>query len=176
MIGRCSTIRAFTVIYAGTTIGDRFQTGHHTIIREDNILGDDCSVGSGAILECTNRIGNRVRIHTHVGMELATIADDVFVGPGARFLDDPHAPCPRSKECIGGPRIEPGAVIGADSTVLPGVTVGARAVVASGSVVTKNVAPETVVAGNPARLLKRADEVKCFKGFYSQAYLRPSTD
>lgn len=175
-IGVDSVIRAFTVIYAGTAIGDRFQTGHNTVIREDNIIGDDCSVGTGAALECGNRIGNRVRIHTHVGMEYATLADDVFMGPGARLLDDPHAPCPRSRECVGGPKIQSAAVIGADATVLPGVTVGRRAVVASGALVTRDVGDEVVVVGNPARVLKRVDELVCWAGFYERPYVWSEPD
>ncbi len=171
VIGQQSVIRAFTVIYAGTTIGARFQTGHNTTIREDNVIGDDCSAGTSAALECGNRIGNRVRIHTHAGMEYATIADGVFVGPGARCLDDPHVYCPRTRECVGGVKIQANAIVGADATVLAGVTVGERAIVAAAAVVTCDVPPEVVVVGNPARVIKRIDELVCWKGFYERPYL-----
>jgi acetyltransferase-like isoleucine patch superfamily enzyme len=170
VIGCSAMIRPFSVIYAGSTVGDRFQTGHSTVVREDNRLGDDCSVGSSAVLESGNRIGHRVRIHTHAGMENAAIGDGVFIGPGARLTDDPHAPCPRSRECIGGVKIHSAAVIGADATVLPGVTVGQRAVVAAAAVATRDVPPGAVVVGNPAKIIKRVEEVSCFKGFYSRAY------
>lgn len=170
VIGRAATIRAFTTIYAGVTIGDRFQTGNSAVILTDNVFGDDCSLGTCAVLDCGNRIGSRTKVHTHAGMECATLDDDVFIGPGARLLDDPHAPCPRSKECVGGVKVMRFAVIGADATVLPGLTVGERAVVASGALVTKDVPPGVVVVGNPARVLKRVDEMECFAGFYERPY------
>jgi acetyltransferase-like isoleucine patch superfamily enzyme len=176
VIGANAVIRAFTVIYAGTTIGDRFQTGHSTVIREDNAIGDDCSVGTFAGLECGNRVGSRVRIHTHVGMEYATVADDVFIGPGARLLDDPHAPCPRSRECVGGVKVKRGAVIGADATVLAGLTVEERAIVGARSVVTRDVPAAAVVVGNPARVLKRVDELECWTGFFERPYVWSERD
>lgn len=176
VIGSYAIIRAFTTIYAGTTIGDRCQTGHSTVIREDNIFGDDCSVGTCAVLECGNRIGNHVRIHTHAGMECATLADEVLIGPGARLLDDPHAPCPRSRECVGGVKVKYAAVIGADATVLPGLTVEERAVVGAASVVIRDVPAEVVVAGNPARVVKRVDELVCWPGFYERPYVWSERD
>jgi acetyltransferase-like isoleucine patch superfamily enzyme len=173
-IGRGAVIRAFTVIYAGTTIGDRFQTGHHTVIREDNQIGNNCSVGTLAALESGNRVGNRVRIHSHADMENARLGNGVFVGPGARLLDDPHVYCPRTAECVGGVVANDGAIIGANATVLAGVTVGKRAVVGAGSVVTRDVPDEVVVAGNPAKVIKRVDELECRMGFYERPYLWPT--
>jgi acetyltransferase-like isoleucine patch superfamily enzyme len=169
-------IRTFTVIYAGVTMGDRCQTGHNAVIREGNVMGDDCSVGSLVGLEPHNQIGNRVRIHTDAGMERATLEDDVFIGPGGRLLDDPHAPCPRSPECVGGATVKRAAVIGAGALVMPGVTVGERAVVASGAVVTGDVPPEVLVVGVPARVIKRLDELECWPGFYERPYIWSEPD
>jgi acetyltransferase-like isoleucine patch superfamily enzyme len=170
-IGKGATIRAFTVIYAGVTIGDRFQSGHSTVIREENVIGDDCSVGTHVGLERGNQIGNRVRIHTNAAMEGATLEDDVFIGPGALLLDDPHAPCPRSRECVWGVKVRQAAVIGAGALVIPGKTVGLRAIVASGAVATSDVPDEVIVAGNPARVIKRVDELVCWPGLYSRPYV-----
>jgi acetyltransferase-like isoleucine patch superfamily enzyme len=170
VIGRQAIIRAFAVIYAGVTIGDRFQSGHSAVIREGNVIGDDCSVGTHVGLEPRNRIGNRVRIHTSAAMEGATLEDDVFVGPGALLLDDPHAPCPRCPDCVWGVTVKRAAVIGAGAMVVPGKTVGRRAVVAGGSVASKDVPDEVVVAGNPARILKRVDELECRPGLYAHPY------
>lgn len=170
VIGEDSTVRAFTVIYAGVTIGDRFQSGHSAVIREGNVIGDDCSVGTHVGLEPSNRIGNRVRIHTNAAMEGATLEDDVFIGPGALLMDDPHAPCPRSPECVWGVTVKRAAVIGAGASVVPGKTIGRRAVVAGGAVATRDVPDEVVVVGNPARFLKRVDEMECRPGLYRHPY------
>ncbi len=72
-------------------------------MREDNVAGDDVSIGTNAVLEFGNRIGSRVRIHSGCFLEMTTIEDDVFVGPNTVFTDDPHpANCPRYRECKGG--------------------------------------------------------------------------
>jgi acetyltransferase-like isoleucine patch superfamily enzyme len=169
-IGRHATIRAFTVIYAGVTIGDHFQSGHSTVIREGNVIGDYSSVGTHVGLEPHNHIGSRVRIHTNAAMEGAILEDDVFIGPGALLMDDPHAPCPRSPECVWGVTVKRAAVIGAGASVVPGKSVGRRSVVAGGAVVTKDVPDEVLVAGNPARIIKSVDELVCWPGLYSRPY------
>jgi acetyltransferase-like isoleucine patch superfamily enzyme len=107
-IGPDSIIRPFTTIYAGTTIGARLQTGQGASIREDNVLGDDVSVGTHASLEFGNRVGSRVRIHTGCFLELVTLEDEVFVGPHVVFTDDPHPQCPAYLQCVkGAPRRPP---------------------------------------------------------------------
>ncbi|RKZ24992.1 transferase [bacterium] len=169
-IGKNAVIRPFTIIYAGTVIGDNFQTGKGASIREDNIIGDDVVVGTHSVLEHGNKIGNRVRIHSQCFLELATIEDDVFIGPGVIFTDDPHPPCPRYKECVGGVTVRRLAKIGGGVLVLPGVTIGEGALVGGGSVVTRDVPPFSVVYGNPARVRKRIDELECFRGFYRRVY------
>lgn len=170
VLGSECVVRPFTTIYAGVTIGDRFQTGQGVSIREDNEIGDDVSIGTNAVLEAGNRIGDRSRIHTGCFLELVTIGRDVFVGPRVVFSDDPHPPCPRYEDCVGGAIVEDGAHIGANATILPGVRIGAGALVGAGSVVTRDVAPGTVVAGNPARVRCRVDELVCKPGLYDRPY------
>ena len=171
-IGRNAVIRPFTTIYAGTTIGDDFQSGQGASIREDNVLGDDVSVGTNAVLEFGNRVGSRVRIHSGAFLELATVGDDVFIGPNVVFTDDPHPMgCPRYKECKGGPVVESLARIGANSTLLPGVRIGRNALVGAGSVVVRDVPPDTVVAGNPAKVVKKVTELTCHPGFFARPYV-----
>ena len=171
VIGPGSVIRAFTTIYAGTTIGARLQTGQGASIREDNVIGDDVSVGTHASLEFGNRIGSRVRVHTGGFLELATIEDDVFLGPHVVFTDDPHPMCPAYLDCVRGGVVRKGARIGANSTILPGVEIGADALVGAGSVVRKKVPPRSVWAGNPAIELKdEITKLECFAGIFPHAY------
>ena len=169
-IGDDCIIRPFTTIYAGATIGDRFQTGQGTSVRENNIIGDDVSVGTNAVLEPGNRIGDRVRIHTGCFLERVTVEDDVFIAPNVVFADDLHPPCPRYEECVGGAVVRRGAHIGSNSTILPGVVVGAGALVGAGAVVTRNVPPGAVVVGNPAEVVKKVAELACEAGLYGRPY------
>jgi acetyltransferase-like isoleucine patch superfamily enzyme len=169
-IGRDAIVRGGSVIYAGTVIGDRFQSGHGSLIRENNMIGDNCSVGTNAVLEPGNRIGSGSRIHSGCFLEHTELGENVFLGPNVVFTDDPHPACPRYLECVLGAKVEADVSIGANSTILPGLRIGRGAVVGAGSVVTKDVEPGIVVAGNPARIVKRADELVCLKGFFNHPY------
>lgn len=174
LIGDYATLRPFTTIYAGTRIGDHFQTGQCVSIREDNEIGDYVSVGTSSSLEFGNRIGNRVRIHTGCFLELVEIEDDCFIGPRVVFTDDPHPwNCTRYRECRGGVRVKRFARIGANATILPGVTIGGNSLVGAGAVVVKDVPENTVVAGNPARVIKRIEDLTCEAGFFERPYLWP---
>ena len=171
VIGPGAIIRPFTTIYAGTRIGARLQTGQGASIREDNVIGDDVSVGTHASLEFGNRVGSRVRIHTGCFLELTQIEDDVFLGPHVVFTDDPHPQCPAYLDCVKGGVVRRRARIGANSTILPGVEIGEDALVGAGSVVRHTVPPRTVWAGNPAVQVK--DDIRdlaCFVGIYPHAY------
>jgi acetyltransferase-like isoleucine patch superfamily enzyme len=174
VIGRRGLIRAFTTIYAGTTIGDDFQTGQCVSIREDNRIGDQVSIGTNSVLEFGNWIGNRVRIHSSCFLEMVTIEDDVFIGPNVVFTDDPHPmKCPRYLECKGGVTVRRLSRIGAHSTLLPGVVIGENSLIGAGSVVVHDVPPNSVAAGNPAKVIKRIDELTCEPGFFNKPYEWP---
>lgn len=169
-IGDGAVIRPFTTIYAGTAIGARFQTGQGASIREDNRIGDDCSVGTHAILEHGNRIGDRTRIHSGCFLELVTLGDDVFVGPEVTFTDDPHPPCPRYRDCKRGAVVGNRVKFGGGAIILPGIHIGDGSVIGAGAVVTRDVPPGMVVAGNPARVVKSVGDLVCDPGFYTRPY------
>ncbi len=172
VIGPDSVIRPFTTIYAGTTIGARLQTGQGASIREDNVIGDDVSVGTHASLEFGNRIGSRVRIHTGCFLELATVEDEVFLGPHVVFTDDPHPQCPAYLRCVKGATVRRHAQIGANVTLLPGVEIGEYALVGAGSVVrARRVPARSVWAGNPAvQVRDELTKLDCFVHIYPHAY------
>lgn len=171
-IGEGAVIRPFTTIYAGVTIGSDFQTGQGASIREDNVIGDGVSVGTHAVLEFRNRIGDGCRIHTGCFLEDVKLGNHVFVGPNVTFTDDPHPmKCPHYLECAGGATVEDYVKIGANSTILPAVRIGAHALIGAGTVVVREVRPRSVMVGNPAREIGTVDELKCPPGFFERPYV-----
>jgi acetyltransferase-like isoleucine patch superfamily enzyme len=170
-IGREAVIRSHTVIYAGNEIGDGFQTGHGVLIREANSIGDQVSIGSHTVIEHHVRIAAGVRIHSQAFIpEFSVLEEGCWIGPNVVFTNAIHPRCPRVKDCLRGPIIHRGAKIGANATLLPGVEVGEMALVAAGAVVTREVPPGTVVAGNPARVVKQVAELTCPYGLLEGPY------
>ncbi|MCK4306860.1 transferase [candidate division WOR-3 bacterium] len=169
-IGDGAIIRPFTTIYTGNKIGNNFQTGQGVTIRENNIIGDNVSIGTNTVIEVENKIGSGTRIHSSCFLELVEIEENVFIGPGTVFLDDPHPPCPKYRECLGGAKVKKFAKIGGGCIILPGVTIGEHALVGAGACVTKDVPARTVVIGNPAQVTKRIDELKCYPGIFKRPY------
>ncbi len=162
VIGAGAVIRSHTVIYAGNVIGRGFQTGHHTMVREGNQIGDDVSIGTSSVVEHHVQIANHVRIHSQAFVpEYSTLEEGAWIGPNVVLTNAPHPLCPKAKECLKGPTLKRGAKIGANSTILPFLTIGEDALVGAGSVVVENVPPRAVVAGNPARVIKSIDQLTC---------------
>lgn len=155
IIGDNSVIRAGTIIYAGNKIGSNFQTGNKTNIRELNNIGDNVSIGTLSVVEHHVEIEDGVRIHTQVFVpEYTTLKTKCWLGPNVVLTNAMYPMSPNVKDELKGPIIEEGAIVGANSTVLPGVNLGKDSVVGAGSVVTKDVGPSSVVCGNPAKFLK----------------------
>jgi acetyltransferase-like isoleucine patch superfamily enzyme len=171
-IGRRAVIRPFTTIYAGNSIGDDFQSGQGASIRENNIIGNYVSVGTNAVLEFENKIDDGCRVHSGCFLEMVTLGKYVFVGPNTVFTDDPHPMnCPRYKECGGGATVDDLVRIGANCTFLPAVKIGRGALIGAGSVVVNDVPEMKVVAGNPARIIKDVNELKCYINAFPKPYV-----
>ena len=126
-------------------------------------IGDEVKIGAFVEIQKGVKVGNRCKISSHSFLcEGVTLEDEVFIGHNVTFINDRY---PRATVAAGGLQTEKdwqcvptlvkaGASIGSSVTVLCGITVGERAVVGAGSVLTKDVPADTVVAGNPARILK----------------------
>jgi acetyltransferase-like isoleucine patch superfamily enzyme len=150
-IGKTSIIRSGAVIYSGVSIGDNFRSGHNILIRENSEIGDNTLVGTNSVIDGDCKIGNNVSMQTGVYITKYTIIeDDVFLGPFSVTTNDKYMSYGAE---LKGPIIKRGARIGANATIMPGVTVGEGAVVSAGSVVTKDVPPHKMVIGVPARVV-----------------------
>jgi acetyltransferase-like isoleucine patch superfamily enzyme len=127
-------------------------------------IGDETKIGTFVEIQRGAKIGRRCKISSHTFIcEGVTIEDEVFVGHNVTFINDlyPRATTPDGRlqseadwACVP-TRVKRGASIGSGATLLCGITVGEHAMVGAGSVVTRNVPPYSVVAGNPARLIRR---------------------
>lgn len=136
-----------------TTIGPRTRIWAFAHILAGAKIGADCNIGHGVFVESDVIVGDRVTIKPGVQLWDGTrLADDVFIGPNVTFTNDPF---PRSRawqKSIPVTTIDRGASIGANATLLPGISVGERAMIGAGAVVTTDVPPFALVYGNPASI------------------------
>lgn len=148
-IGPDSVIRGGTILYDDVETGRGFQTGHHTLVREQTALGDDVLVGTQAVIDGYTTVGDSVSMQTGVYVpSYSDIGTRVFIGPNATLLNDKYPV--RANDELVGPTLEDDVSIGANATILPEVTVAEGAFVAAGAVVTDNVPAETLAVGAPA--------------------------
>jgi acetyltransferase-like isoleucine patch superfamily enzyme len=145
----------------GARVGPRTRIWAFAHVLPGAVIGSDCNICDHVFVENDVRIGDRVTVKCGVQLwDGITLEDDVFVGPNATFTNDPF---PRSRQR---PRaftrtvVRAGASVGANATVLPGVSVGRGAMVAAGAVVTHDVPAHAIVAGNPATIRGYADSVR----------------
>jgi acetyltransferase-like isoleucine patch superfamily enzyme len=159
-IGGGAVIRSHTVIYAGNTIGKNFQTGNKVNIRESNTIGDNVSVGTLSVIEHHVTIGSNVRIHTQAFIpEFSVLEEGCWIGPNVVLTNAKYPQSLGVKDKLAGPVIQRGAKVGANATILPGVVIGENALIGAGAVVVRDVPPNTVVVGNPARILREIREL-----------------
>lgn len=160
LIGDNAIVRSHAVIYAGNRIGRNMHVGHKANIREHNSIGDEVSIGTLSVIEHHVQIGSRVRIHSQVFIpEYSVVMDDAWIGPNVVLTNARYPNFPDTKSNLHGPVIEPTARIGANATILPGVVIGRGSLVGAGAVVTKDVQPGMVVAGNPARVMGLVSDI-----------------
>lgn len=160
-IGARCTLRSHTVIYAGARIGTDFQSGHGALVREETVIGDACSIGSGCVVEFQVTMGNKVRLHTGVFVpEHSVLEDGAWLGPRVVLTNAKFPLSSRAKATLRGVCIQRDAKVGANVTVLPGVVVGEGALVGAGAVVTRDVPAWAVVVGNPGKVVGDVRELR----------------
>lgn len=143
-----------TAIVESNSIGEGSKIWHFAHIREYAVIGKNCNIGKSAYIDTRVKMGNNVKIQNFVSIYNGVeIEDDVFIGPSATFTNDLY---PRSfiwtEERLIPTLIKKGSSIGANSTIICGITIGEYAMIGAGSVVTKDVQSFGLVLGNPARL------------------------
>ena len=156
VLGKEVTVGAGCVLYRGATLGDRVFLGDLATVREDVTIGELSIVGRGATVENKTTVGRRVKIESNAYVTALSVVEDYcFIAPEVTFTNDNFlGRTEERKKHFGGPRVRRGARIGANATLLPGLEIGEDALVAAGSVVTRDVPPGAVVAGNPARVVR----------------------
>jgi UDP-2-acetamido-3-amino-2,3-dideoxy-glucuronate N-acetyltransferase len=141
-----------------TNIGSGTRVWAFAHVLPKATIGSDCNICDHVFIENDVLVGNRVTVKCGVQLwDGVQLEDDVFVGPNVTFTNDRF---PRSKqypEQFARTLVKAGASIGANATILPGITIGRNAMIGAGSVVTRDVPPNAIVRGNPARIAAYAN-------------------
>ncbi|HSJ71694.1 MAG TPA: acyltransferase [Acidimicrobiia bacterium] len=143
-----------TALVESRQVGDGTRVWAFAHIMEGAVVGRDCKIGDHAFIEAGAVLGDRVTVkNSSLVWEGVTIGSDVFVGPNVVFTNDdrPRAYLPFGPEQLSRTVVDPGASIGANSTILAGIRLGSYCMVGAGSVVTRDVPNHALVLGNPAR-------------------------
>ncbi len=141
------------IIDEGCTIGNGTKIWHFSHIMPNCIIGEQCNIGQNVVISPDVVLGRNVKVQNNVSIYTGVICeDDVFLGPSMVFTNvlNPRSAIVRKseyKQTI----VKKGASIGANSTIVCGITIGEYALIGAGAVVTKNVKPYALVIGNPAR-------------------------
>lgn len=181
-IGNNALLRSGTIIYTGSEIGDHIQTGHRVTIREKSRIGSHCNIGTLSDIQGNCSIGDYVRMHSNVHIGQLSVVDNyMWIFPYVVLTNDPTPPS-EDGGFIGvhihkfalistGSVLLPGVSIGRDALVgagsnvmnipssMHGVVIGEGAIVAGGSVVTKNIPKDAIVVGNPANVIGWTEEL-----------------
>ncbi|KUK20861.1 MAG: Transferase hexapeptide repeat containing protein [Pseudothermotoga lettingae] len=154
------TIGAGCILYIGAVLSDNVFIGDLAVIREEVEIGDYTVIGKGVTIENKCKVGKYVKIETNAYITaFSEIESYCFIAPEVTFTNDNFlGRTEERRKYFKGPLIKKGARIGANATILPGIVIGEDALVAAGSVVTKNVPARKIVIGVPARIWKDVPE------------------
>jgi acetyltransferase-like isoleucine patch superfamily enzyme len=159
-LGPGTIISTGAVVFAGRSLGERVIVGDQACVRERCAIGDDVVIGRGSLVENDTEVGARTKIQADAYVTAySLLEEDVFVAPCVVTANDNFmGRTERRHKLRRGPTIRRGARIGAAAVLLPGIVVGEEAFVGAGAVVLRDVAPRTVVVGNPARAIRDVPE------------------
>jgi acetyltransferase-like isoleucine patch superfamily enzyme len=159
VVGDEATIAAQAVVVAGASIGAGAFIGDQSHVRERARIGRDSTVGRGSAIDNDVDIGDRVRIQTGCYITaFSTVEDDVFIGPGVFTYNDNAMGRHERGVALTGTIMRRACRVGGGARILPGIEIGDEALVATGAVVTHEVAPRTLVMGVPARYVRDLDD------------------
>ena len=159
-IGAGTVVSTGAIVFAGSRIGARVILGDQSCVRERVTVGDDVVLGRGSLVENDTTIGAMTRIQAEAYITAySTLEEHVFIAPCVVTTNDNFmGRTERRHELMKGPTIRRGARVGGGAVLCPGIEIGEEAFVGAGAVVTKDVAPRTIVVGNPARVLREVPE------------------
>lgn len=167
VIGDDSLIRSHSVFYESSSFGNGLTTGHRVTVREKTIAGISFQIGTLSEIQGDCTVGDYVRFQSNVFVGKTTaIGNFVWILPYVVLTNDPTPPSNMLMGCT----IEDYASVAAAAIVLPGVVVGHHSLVAAQACVTKDVPPNKVVAGTPARIIGNTDAIKLRDGSGRAAY------
>lgn len=158
-LGEGATVGANAVLLAGARVGPHALVGDRAHVRERAVVGEHSVVGSGTAIDNDVTIAARVKIQTGCYITaFSLLEDDVFVAPCVTTTNDnAMGRHPRGQE-LEGARLRRACRVGAGSVLLPGIEVGEEAFVAAGALVSRDVAPRSLVMGVPAREVRRVED------------------
>lgn len=166
VVGERATVCAGAVVVAGAQVGARAVIGDQAHVRERAAIGEESVVGRGSQVDCDVAVGARVRIQTGCYITaFSVVEDDVFVAPGVYTTNDNAMGRHDGSEPLRGAVLRRACRVGGRAVLLPGVEIGAEAFVAAGAVVTRDVAPRTLVMGAPARFVREIGDGELLERF-----------
>jgi UDP-2-acetamido-3-amino-2,3-dideoxy-glucuronate N-acetyltransferase len=152
-------IHPSAIIDSSAEIGDGSMVWINVQIREGAKIGKNCVLSKDVYVDCNVKIGDECKIQNSVSIyDGVTIESQVFVGPNASFTNDKVPRAFNTDWKITKTLVQQGASLGANCTIICGIVIGEYAMIAAGSVVTKDVPSYTLVAGNPARVVAKVDK------------------
>ncbi len=148
LIGDNAVIRSHSVIYIGSSIGDKFVTGHHICVRENSDISEGVQIGSRGDIQGDCTIGSYTKLHAdvHIG-KLSKVGSYVWLFPEVLLTNDPVPP----SELLLGPVIGDHAILASKVLVFPGIRIGSDAVISAGSIVKNDISEWKLAAGTPAK-------------------------